>query len=155
MEKIPINSIIKRSGILFFFVNDLHKDKPSRFTLLDEDLVIWWDKKDQQWRVFQDMCPHRLAPLSTGRIDEDGLLECPYHGWTFSGKGDCQSIPQQPEGENRHKSPRACVKSYPSAIAHDMLFVYAGKKRKCLFNSHAHNSTPHRKCRKMDYLKNL
>ncbi|WP_330203792.1 Rieske 2Fe-2S domain-containing protein [Cyanobacterium sp. DS4] len=116
-----------------FFVNDLHKDKPSRFTLLDEDLVVWWDKKDQQWRVFQDMCPHRLAPLSTGRINEDGLLECPYHGWTFSGKGDCQSIPQQPEGENRHKSPRACVKSYPSAIEHDMLFVYAGKKENAFF----------------------
>lgn len=113
MEKIPINSIIKRSGILFFFVNDLHKDKPSRFTLLDEDLVIWWDKKDQQWRVFQDMCPHRLAPLSTGRIDEDGLLECPYHGWTFSGKGDCQSIPQQPEGENRHKSPPCLCQILP------------------------------------------
>ncbi|WP_373479526.1 Rieske 2Fe-2S domain-containing protein [Geminocystis sp.] len=109
-----------------FFLDDLHKDKPNRFTLLEEDLVIWWDKMEQQWRVFADMCPHRLAPLSSGRINDHGLLECPYHGWTFSGKGSCESIPQQPSGEKRHESSRACVKSYPSAIAHDMLFVYIG-----------------------------
>ncbi|NCO76268.1 MAG: Rieske 2Fe-2S domain-containing protein [Cyanobacteria bacterium] len=109
-----------------FFLDDLHKDKPNPFTLLEEDLVIWWDKMEQQWRVFADMCPHRLAPLSSGRINDHGLLECPYHGWTFSGKGSCESIPQQPSGEKRHQSSRACVKSYPSAIAHDMLFVYIG-----------------------------
>ncbi|NCS84426.1 MAG: Rieske 2Fe-2S domain-containing protein, partial [Cyanobacteria bacterium] len=52
-----------------FFLDDLHKDKPNPFTLLEEDLVIWWDKMEQQWRVFADMCPHRLAPLSSGRIN--------------------------------------------------------------------------------------
>lgn len=110
-----------------FFVNDLRKNEPNSFTLLGENLVIWWEETEKQWRVFADMCPHRLAPLSTGRINEDGLLECPYHGWTFSGNGNCEFIPQQIEGENKQKSPRACVKSYPTAIAHDMLFVYAGK----------------------------
>ncbi len=110
-----------------FFISDLAKDKPTSFTLLDEDLVIWWDKADEQWRVFTDMCPHRLAPLSTGRVNEDGLLECAYHGWTFSGNGNCEFIPQQLEGKSREKSDRACVKSYPTTIVHDMLFVYAGK----------------------------
>ncbi len=45
------------------------------------------------------MCPHRLAPLSEGRIDEQGCLQCCYHGWSFNGDGSCARIPQaQPEG---------------------------------------------------------
>ena len=116
-----------------FFVGDLDKNKPNSFTLLNEDLVIWWDKADSQWRVFADMCPHRLARLSTGRINEDGLLECPYHGWTFSGNGSCELIPQQLPSANKEKSSRACVKSYPCQIVHDMLFVYAGNPENAPF----------------------
>jgi len=43
-----------------------------------------------------DSCPHRAAPLSEGRIDESGQIECPYHGWTFDGNkgGACTKIPQ-------------------------------------------------------------
>jgi phenylpropionate dioxygenase-like ring-hydroxylating dioxygenase large terminal subunit len=110
-----------------FFLDDLGKNRPNSFTLLEENLVIWWDKSEQQWRVFADKCPHRLAPLSEGRINEDGLLECPYHGWTFSGKGNCEYIPQQLANGSAEKSPRACVKSFPTAIQHGMLFVYGGK----------------------------
>ncbi|MEB3331526.1 MAG: Rieske 2Fe-2S domain-containing protein, partial [Synechococcaceae cyanobacterium] len=47
------------------------------------------------FRVFLDLCPHRLAPLSQGRIDPDsGLLTCSYHGWSFDGDGLCRRIPQ-------------------------------------------------------------
>jgi phenylpropionate dioxygenase-like ring-hydroxylating dioxygenase large terminal subunit len=116
----------KEAWYPLFFVSDLDKNKPNAFTLFNEDLVIWWDQHNSEWRVFADMCPHRLARLSTGRINDDGLLECPYHGWTFSGEGNCESIPQQLPGENKQKSTRACVKSYPCTIRHDMLFVYGG-----------------------------
>lgn len=118
-----------------FFVSDLDKKKPNAFTLLDEDLVIWWDQNVNEWRVFADMCPHRLARLSTGRINEDGLLECPYHGWTFAGEGNCESIPQQLPRENKEKSSRACVKSYPCKILHDMLFVYGGNPENALYTA--------------------
>ncbi|MCC0179416.1 Rieske 2Fe-2S domain-containing protein [Waterburya agarophytonicola K14] len=109
-----------------YYVEDLDPQKLSRFTLLNTDLVIWWDKKENNWQVFKDKCPHRLAPLSEGRINETGLLECPYHGWAFSGNGQCEVIPQQqPDGE-AHTSTRACVRSYPTAIAQGLLFVYPG-----------------------------
>ena len=110
-----------------FLLKDLDKNRPNSFTLLEEDLVIWWDKTQQQWQVFADKCPHRLAPLSDGRINEQGLLECPYHGWTFSSNGDCQFIPQQSAPGIAEKSFRACVKSFATATQHGMLFVYAGK----------------------------
>ena len=110
-----------------YFEDDLDRHKLARFTLLERDLVIWWDRSGT-WRVFEDKCPHRLAPLSEGRVNELGLLECPYHGWAFSGEGSCEVIPQQPEGGEAHASDRACVKSYPTAIAQGLLFVYPGKK---------------------------
>lgn len=109
------------------YIQDLDKTKPTKFTLLGQDLVIWWDEKAQSWRAFEDQCPHRLAPLSEGRIAEDGLLECPYHGWAFEGDGTCDRIPQQPEGLAANESKRACVASYATAERQGLLFVYPGK----------------------------
>lgn len=109
------------------YVEDLDKTKPTRFTLLDQDVVIWWEPKSQMWRVLADQCPHRLAPLSEGRINEAGQLECPYHGWAFSGKGECEHIPQQPSDSEAYLSSRACVTSMPTEIRQGLLFVYPGK----------------------------
>ncbi|MBD2135454.1 Rieske 2Fe-2S domain-containing protein [Sphaerospermopsis sp. FACHB-1094] len=108
------------------YVEDLDKTLPTRFTLLEKDLVLWWDNNAHIWRAFLDQCPHRLAPLSEGRINEDGLLECPYHGWTFSGTGKCDRIPQQVAGGKAEISQRACVTSFPTTVKQGMLFVYPG-----------------------------
>ncbi len=110
-----------------YYVKDLSRTKPTRFTLLEQDLVIWWEVRSQTWRVFADQCPHRLAPLSEGRINESGLLECPYHGWAFAGSGACEHIPQQPLDGDAHLSSRACVDSLPTKVYQDLLFVYPGK----------------------------
>lgn len=48
-----------------------------------------------------DLCPHRAAPLSEGRLYERGvedggketILECGYHGWRFNCSGRCVDIP--------------------------------------------------------------
>ena len=109
------------------YVEDLDKTKLTRFTLLDQPVVIWWEGRSQTWRVFADKCPHRLAPLSEGRVNEAGLLECPYHGWAFSGSGACEQIPQQSTEGEAHLSNRACVKSLPTKVCQDLLFVYPGK----------------------------
>jgi len=108
------------------YVADLDPKVPTPFTLLGEDIVLWWEQKSQTWHAMADQCPHRLAPLSQGRIAEDGLLECPYHGWAFAGDGTCDRIPQQLPGSNGETSPRACVRSYPTTVAQGLLFVYAG-----------------------------
>ncbi|MBE9205001.1 Rieske 2Fe-2S domain-containing protein [Nostoc sp. LEGE 06077] len=109
------------------YVADLDQSQLTRFTLLEQDLVLWWDNNEQTWRAFEDQCPHRLAPLSEGRVNEDGWLECPYHGWAFSGTGKCESIPQQAPGGKAETSPRACVKSLPTTVRQGLLFVYPGQ----------------------------
>ncbi len=122
----PTSFEVKEAWYPVAYLDDLDKTKPTTFTLLEIDLVIWWDSNSQSWRAFADQCPHRLASLSEGRINEQGLLECPYHGWSFSGSGNCEHIPQQAADSQGHTSKRACAKSYPTQTAQGLLFVYPG-----------------------------
>jgi vanillate O-demethylase monooxygenase subunit len=63
--------------------------------------------------AFEDRCPHRLAPLSAGRICGD-VLECGYHGWRFAASGRCTAVPAL--GEGAVLPPRA-VATRPWAVA--------------------------------------
>ncbi|KAG2491183.1 hypothetical protein HYH03_010394 [Edaphochlamys debaryana] len=101
------------------FTKDLDKSKPHRFVLLDIPLVIWWDPNAKAWRVFEDVCPHRLVPLSEGRVNQAGMLECGYHGWAFSASGRCEVVPQQ----GKRDTPRACATAYHAAERQGLLFV--------------------------------
>ena len=107
------------------YLRDLDRRRPSRFTLLERDLVLWWDRSAERWRAFPDVCPHRLVPLSEGRINAGGLLECPYHGWSFDGEGTCRAIPQALEG-SRPEGRRSSCSSLPTATAQGLLFVWSG-----------------------------
>ena len=107
------------------YLRDLDPARPSRFTLLDRDLVIWWDRATERWRAFPDVCPHRLVPLSEGRVNARGELECPYHGWSFDGEGRCQLIPQA-EDATCSDSRRSRCSVLPTATGQGLLFVWTG-----------------------------
>ncbi|KAK4850963.1 hypothetical protein QYF36_011356 [Acer negundo] len=91
-------------------VCELDKRVPLAKKILGLDVVVWWDKNESAWKVFDDTCPHRLAPLSQGRIDQWGRLQCAYHGWCFNGSGDCKFIPQAPSD-----GPPTCSSDYLGA----------------------------------------
>ncbi|GBG83872.1 hypothetical protein CBR_g37742 [Chara braunii] len=76
------------------------------------------------WRAFLDQCPHRLAPLSEGRIDEEGRLQCSYHGWSFGGDGGCKNIPQDRPERQGSTSPRACATAVPTGVVNGVLFLW-------------------------------
>eukprot|EP00803_Ostreobium_quekettii_P002806 evm.model.scf_4148.1 EVM.evm.TU.scf_4148.1 scf_4148:1158-1754(-) len=50
-----------------------------RMAILGRDIVVWKDGEGA-WRAVEDRCPHRLAALSLGSVQEDGTLACRYHG---------------------------------------------------------------------------
>lgn len=108
-------------------LEDLDPRRPTHFQLLNRDIVLWFDKKSNEWVAFDDKCPHRLAPLSEGRIDENGDLQCSYHGWSFDGCGLCTRIPQakldSPEAR-AVKSPRARATKFPTKVSQGLLFVW-------------------------------
>jgi vanillate O-demethylase monooxygenase subunit len=65
-------------------------DKPVAAKLLDQRLVVY--RTAQSLTVANDLCLHRGAPLSSGRV-ENGELMCPYHGFRYDGDGRCVCIP--------------------------------------------------------------
>ncbi|XP_047940993.1 protochlorophyllide-dependent translocon component 52, chloroplastic-like isoform X2 [Salvia hispanica] len=106
-------------------VCDLDSRRPHAKKVMGIDLVVWWDRNENAWKVFDDSCPHRLAPLSEGRIDQWGRLQCVYHGWCFGGAGDCKFIPQAPrDGPPVHTSNKACVAVYPSCVQNGILWFW-------------------------------
>jgi phenylpropionate dioxygenase-like ring-hydroxylating dioxygenase large terminal subunit len=79
-------------------LQDLDPQRPTPVQLLGRRYVIWRPPAEG-FRVFLDQCPHRLAPLSEGRLDGEGRLMCSYHGWCFDGAGHCRRIPQATPAE--------------------------------------------------------
>jgi len=66
-------------------------DRPLAVELLGERWVV--ARLDGREPVaFADRCPHRLAPLSAGRV-EGAELVCGYHGWRFDGSGARTAVP--------------------------------------------------------------
>ncbi|TVU14007.1 hypothetical protein EJB05_37448, partial [Eragrostis curvula] len=106
-------------------VCDLDPRAPHGKMVLGLNVVAWHDRIAGEWRVFDDVCPHRLAPLSEGRIDHKGRLQCAYHGWCYDGAGACKFIPQAPAlGPPVHKNSKACVASYPCVVQNKILWFY-------------------------------
>ena len=69
---------------------DLGK-KPKRVKLFGRYFVAFRSKNGAP-QLLEDRCPHRNAPLSSGRII-NGEIECPYHGWKFNGQGKLTHLP--------------------------------------------------------------
>ena len=104
------------------FLEDLARDRPTSFSLYDEPLMMFVDG-DGKIVCLVDRCAHRAARLSDGRI-VDGRIECLYHGWQYDATGVCVRIPQLQE--NLRIPPKACVRSYPVAVRHDLVWIWAG-----------------------------
>nr|POE78136.1 isoform 2 of protochlorophyllide-dependent translocon component 52, chloroplastic [Quercus suber] len=103
---------------------DLDKRRPHAKKVIGLDVVVWWDRNGETWKVFDDRCPHRLAPLSEGRIDQWGRLQCVYHGWCFNGSGNCMFIPQaNPDGPPVHTAKKG-VAVYPSTVQNNIVWFW-------------------------------
>lgn len=63
---------------------------PVKVTLLGQELVLY--RSGGAVVAAPDRCPHREAPLSLGRVEQDSLV-CAYHGWAFGEGGACVGVP--------------------------------------------------------------
>jgi phenylpropionate dioxygenase-like ring-hydroxylating dioxygenase large terminal subunit len=80
------------------WAHDLRLNEPTQVTVFDVDYVI---AKISETEVvgLVDVCPHKAAALSQGRMTASGHFQCAYHGWSFDGtSGDCLEIPQLVQG---------------------------------------------------------
>ena len=100
----------------------LDATRPNGVEVLSKKLVAFRDGEDS-WKVLDDRCSHRFAPLSEGRLvqDDSGVcLQCAYHGWEFATNGTCTRLPQQPERVDKARP----VQEYQTRVAAGMLWVW-------------------------------
>jgi phenylpropionate dioxygenase-like ring-hydroxylating dioxygenase large terminal subunit len=107
-------------------ISYLEPSHPTPITLLGKKLVIWRDKQ-QKWVLMDDICPHKLAQLSLGSINENGNLMCRHHGWCFDGTGKCTNIPMLSDEkalETACNSERSQVTTYPTQVLQGLLWIW-------------------------------
>lgn len=96
---------------------------PQRIEVMGLALVVW--EADREWSVMSDACPHRLAPLSQGRVDpETNCIECPYHGWKFDTNGTLIEVPQLEVNRSVAAIKGGNARSLPVHQAGDLIFAF-------------------------------
>ena len=68
---------------------------PQKF-IFNESPICIYRNNDNKVIVINDICVHRGASLSQGKILPNNCLQCPYHGWEYS-DGIVKNIPGCPE----------------------------------------------------------
>jgi phenylpropionate dioxygenase-like ring-hydroxylating dioxygenase large terminal subunit len=97
-------------------------DKPLRVRALAQDFVVFRDTEGKA-HCLANTCPHRGGSLSGGKIKGDHI-ECPYHGWQFTGAGQCKRIPSL--GINASIPARTRVDAYPVDERYGLVFAFLG-----------------------------
>ena len=130
---------------------ELDGTRPNKVEFLGQSYICFQTDllDDTSWTVLDDACPHRLAPLSEGRVitaNDQGqeirqkdlkkhtdspatqrLVECSYHGWAFQGDRNCARIPQAPldlQQRTITSNPKCQVQSYSTRTSKNILFAW-------------------------------
>lgn len=91
--------------------------------------VVLGRTNDGKAFALRDICPHRGAPLSAGRITEDGCVECPYHGWQFRfNDGGCNKIPAL-SATDSFESAGIAVQTFPLYEANGLIWIFNGNAK--------------------------
>lgn len=97
--------------------------KPIR--IMSEDLTLFKDLSGN-YGLVDRLCPHRLADLSFGIPEENGI-RCFYHGWHFNRDGSIAELPFDDHVNPDNKIREQCkLKSYPVKECAGLLFAYLG-----------------------------
>ncbi len=96
--------------------------KPVKTTMLGQEFVLWRDKAGKV-NCISNTCTHRGGAMAEGRIQGD-CIECPYHGWTFNGEGECVRLPSI--ASDKKIPARAHIDAYPVEEKYGLIFTFLG-----------------------------
>ena len=90
--------------------------------MLGMDFVLWRDASGEA-HCISNICTHRGGSLGDGKLVDD-CVQCPYHGWKFSGQGLCERIPSL--GPLKKIPERSRIDAYPVEERYGLVFVFLG-----------------------------
>ena len=107
--------------------SELKAGVQTRVEMLGQPILLGRTRAGEPYAL-RDICPHRAAPLSSGRLvrDDSGAeaVECPYHGWLFRARdGVCSKIPSLASGQ-AFETERVRVRRYPTRESQGMVWIY-------------------------------
>src|SRR6202012_354144 len=107
--------------------DELKPGKLARRELLGEPVLLGRNQAGEVYAL-RDICPHRAAPLSAGRLARDPAgaeaVECPYHGWMFRTRdGACSRIPSLVDDQS-FDAERIRVRNYPTAESQGLVWIF-------------------------------
>jgi len=97
-------------------------DAPLKVQMLGLQFVLWRDEKGRA-RCVSNTCTHRGGSLGDGKV-VGNCVQCPYHGWLFSGEGQCERIPSL--GPMSKIPGRSRIDAYPVEERYGLVFVFLG-----------------------------
>ncbi|MGC2778647.1 MAG: aromatic ring-hydroxylating dioxygenase subunit alpha [Bradyrhizobium sp.] len=92
---------------------------PLARTVIDEPVVLFRTGSGEAVAL-ADRCPHRLTPLSLGRVVGD-QIQCGYHGLCFDRDGVCVRVPGQDTVPSK-----ARVQKYPLVERYKLAWIWMG-----------------------------
>jgi phenylpropionate dioxygenase-like ring-hydroxylating dioxygenase large terminal subunit len=105
---------------------DLKPGKLQRHVILNEPILLGRTRRGELYAL-RDVCPHRAAPLSAGRLVTEPAggeaVECPYHGWRFKTDGACSAIPSLVD-EQTVDIARIRVRRYAAIESQGLVFIW-------------------------------
>src|SRR5437016_1578931 len=118
----PMGALVRQYWIPVVLSSELVAGgRVKRVQLLGERLIAFRAKRGRPGLV-GEFCPHRLASLYFGRVEDAGM-RCVYHGWQFGMDGRCLEMPNEPGGGFASKIRHV---GYPCEEAGGMIWAYLG-----------------------------
>jgi 5,5'-dehydrodivanillate O-demethylase len=118
----PMGGLMRRYWQPVAAVSELENRWTKKVRLLGENLVLFRDRQGRLGLI-EEQCPHRRASFLHGIPTQDGI-RCPYHGWEFSGQGQCLSQPNEPD--NPTFRAKVCTTAYPVETMGGLVWAYLG-----------------------------
>ena len=93
----PKSDIYKYNGNFFWKIGKSNKYRKGELhrTLFNDYPICVYRDKNSNINAISDICMHRGASLSYGKLLDSNCVQCPYHGWEYE-KGIIKCIPGNP-----------------------------------------------------------
>jgi phenylpropionate dioxygenase-like ring-hydroxylating dioxygenase large terminal subunit len=118
--------MIKNQWYVVMSSKELKKGQLIGVTRFGEKLAIWRDK-DGKVHCISDICCHRGASISHGKLLNNGeRVMCPFHGFEYDSTGRVKIIPAN--GRTAPVPENFIVKSYPTYELADFIWIWYGDK---------------------------